>query len=206
VTLTHFYHVFADGDWETPAREHFDAVESSGLMNQLGSIFLGVVGSPENRVKVASALPGVVVVEADEGWEQVTLQKLHHYSHDHEAKVFYAHTKGAYQVDEYHMLWRRAMTYDTVTRWRECVDALDHVGAAGSYWLKSVMPEHSEHKHFFGGNFWWARTNYLRALPPVGVEHRWQAEGWIGLAGPSVKILREGFPTWGNFEVPDVVV
>jgi hypothetical protein len=68
------------------------------------------------------------------------------------------------------------------------------------------MPEHSEHKHFFGGNFWWARTNYLRALPPVEVEHRWQAEGWIGLADPSVKIMREGFPTWGNFEVPDVVV
>jgi hypothetical protein len=44
VRLTHFYHVFADGDWETPAREHFAALETSGLMGELDSIFLGCGG------------------------------------------------------------------------------------------------------------------------------------------------------------------
>jgi hypothetical protein len=206
LTLAHFYHVYADGAWEAPVTEHLHALTVSGLLDALDHVFVGVVGAPKNRALVCEAFPAVVVAEADEGWEQVTLQKLHHYAHNHDAKVFYAHTKGAYQVDDYRMLWRVAMTYDTVTRWRECVDALDFVGVAGPYWLDSAMPEHSDHKHFFGGNFWWARTNYLRALPPVEVEHRWQAEGWIGLADPSVKIMREGFPSWGNFEVPDVVV
>ena len=204
--LAHFYHVYADGAWEAPVDEHLHALTVSGLLDNLDDVFVGIVGLPENRASVKERFPAVVVAEADEGWEQVTLQKLHDYAHNHEAKVFYAHTKGAYQVDDYRMLWRVAMTYDTVTRWRECVDALDFVGVAGPYWLDSAMPEHSEHKHFFGGNFWWARTNYLRALPPVEVEHRWQAEGWIGLADPSVKIMREGEPQWGNFEVPDVVV
>jgi hypothetical protein len=204
--LAHFYHVYADGAWEAPVDEHLHALTVSGLLDNLDDVFVGIVGLPENRASVKERFPAVVVAEADEGWEQVTLQKLHDYAHNHEAKVFYAHTKGAYQADDYRMLWRVAMTYDTVTRWRECVDALDFVGVAGPYWLDSAMPEHSEHKHFFGGNFWWARTNYLRALPPVEVEHRWQAEGWIGLANPSVKIMREGEPNWGNFEVPDVVV
>ena len=202
--LSHFYHVYADGDWEAPASEHLHALTVSGLLDTLDDLFVGIVGAPENRARVRDAFPAVVVAEADEGWEQLTLQKLHDYAHNHEAKIFYAHTKGAYQPDELRALWRVSMTHDTVTRWRECVDALDHVGVAGPYWLDSAMPEHSEHKHFFGGNFWWARTNYLRALPPVGVQHRWQAEGWIGLAGPSVKIMREGFPTWGNFWQPEV--
>jgi hypothetical protein len=206
LTLAHFYHVYADGAWEAPVREHVHALTISGLLDALDVMFVGIVGSENNRARVRDAVPAVVVAEADEGWEQVTLQKLHDYAHNHEAKVFYAHTKGAHQPGRFRDEWRAAMTYDTVTRWRECVDALDHLGVAGPYWIKSQEPEHKNHGSFFGGNFWWARTNYVRALPPVGVEHRWEAEGWIGLAGPSVKIMREGFPVWGNFEVPSVVV
>lgn len=203
--LTHFYHVYADGAWQTPVREHLHALTVSGLMENLDEVFVGIVGSVANRAAVKKDFPAVVIAEADEGWEQVTLQKLHDYAQHHEAKIFYAHTKGAHQPGSFRDDWRRAMTYHTVTQWRECVNALDVLGVAGPYWMNSDLPEHTNHKSFFGGNFWWARSNYLRALPPVGVEHRWQAEGWIGLAGPSVKIMREGLPVLGNFGVPDVV-
>jgi len=204
--LAHFYHVYADGVWEAPVEEHLHALTVSGLLENLDDVFVGIVGSRENRAAVKERFPAVVIAEADTGWEQLTLLKLHDYAMKHEGKIFYAHTKAAHQDDEYRAKWRRAMTYDTVTRWRECVDALDVVGVAGPYWMSSRDSEHKDHQKFFGGNFWWARTNYLRALPPVGLEHRWQAEGWIGLAGPSVKIMREGIPSWGNFEVPNVVV
>jgi hypothetical protein len=204
VRLTHFYHVFADGDWETPAREHFGALEASGLMGELDSIFLGVVGSRENRVRVARELPGVVVAEADEGWEQVTLKELHDFCQKDDGFVFYAHTKGAWSRSELARLWRVAMTHDTVTLWRECVHALKRVQTAGPFWLRSKDPEHVNHESFFGGNFWWARSDYVATLKPVGVGSRFDAEGWIGLGRPSVKIMREGFPMPGNFEVPHV--
>lgn len=204
--LAHFYHVYADGAWEAPVDEHLHALTVSGLLDNLDDLFVGIVGLPENRALVRKQFPAVVVAEADTGWEQLTLAKLQEYAMNHEGKIFYAHTKGAHQPDEYRSQWRKAMTHDTVTRWRDCVDALNFVGVAGPYWMESQEPEHKDHQKFFGGNYWWARTNYLRALPPVRMEHRWQAEGWIGLAGPSVKIMREGFPVWGNFEVPRVVV
>ena len=204
--LAHFYHVYADGDWQSPVTEHLHALTVSGLLERLNDFFVGIVGTPENRQLVREALPAVVIAEADEGWEQVTLQELHNYSHKQKAQVLYAHTKGAYQVDELRRLWRVAMTHDTVTRWRECVEELEKVQVAGPFWMKSSTSEHSEHAHFFGGNFWWAQSDYLRTLEPVRTEHRYQAEGWVGLGKPSVKNLREGLPTLGNFEVHNVVV
>jgi hypothetical protein len=201
--LSHFYHVYADGDWLTPATEHFEKLRVSGLLDELDGIYLGVVGSRENRRKVKRALRHHVTVEADEGWEQVTLNKLRDFCQTDDGVVLYAHTKGAWSQSELAKVWRVSMTHDVVTRWRECVYALEKVQCAGPFWLRSDMPEHSEHESFFAGNFWWARSDYVRTLEPVGLENRFQAEGWIGLGKPSVKIMREGFPSWGNFEVPD---
>ena len=197
--LSHFYHVYADGDWEIPATKHFEELALSGLLDELDGIYLGVVGSRENRRKVKRALRHQVVVEAGEGWEQVTLNKLRDFCQTDDGAVLYAHTKGAWSRDELARQWRVSMTHDVVTRWRECVYALEKVQAAGPFWLRSDMPEHSGHESFFGGNFWWARSEYVAALPSLETDHRHQAEGWIGLGKPSVKIMREGFPTGGNF-------
>jgi hypothetical protein len=199
VRLSHFYHVYADGDWEIPATEHFEELRVSGLLDELDGIYLGVVGSRENRRKVKRALRHHVIVEADEGWEQVTLNAVHDFAQTDSGAIFYAHTKGAWSQSELARQWRVSMTHDTVTRWRECVQALYTVQAAGPFWLKSYDFSHLEHEHFFAGNFWWAQSEYVAALPPLKNENRFQAEGWIGLGMPSVSIMREGDSYFGNF-------
>jgi hypothetical protein len=199
VKLVHFYHVYADGHWREPALAHVEALHSSGLIDELDDMFVGIVGNPDSRGGVKLDLPGVVVAEADDGWEQVTLQALHAYAKENSAKILYAHTKGAWSNSELARQWRVSMTHDTVTRWREAVEALDLVDTAGPFYIQSRDREHAEHKHFFGGNFWWARSQYLAKLPQLKNEHRFQAEGWIGLSSPTVTTLRGGQPTWGNF-------
>jgi len=200
--LTHFYHVFADGDWLSAATEHFEQLRVSGLLDELDRVHLGVVGSPQNRREVKRALRHHVAVEADEGWEQVTLNRLHRFCRRDDGAVLYAHTKGSWSRSELAKAWRVSMTHDVVARWRECVDALEDVQAAGPFWLKSAEPEHVDHQSFFAGNFWWARSDYIRTLQPVGVVSRYQAEGWVGLGMPSVKVMREGYSYWGNFWEP----
>jgi len=200
--IAHFYHVYADGNWEDIAQDHVRNLEYSGLLGELDDMFLGIVGSKANRDAVRRELPGVVVAEADEGWEQLTLQALHDYAQENQAKVFYAHTKGAWSSDPIAEPWRVSMTHDTVTRWQECASMLNLVEAVGPFWIESLMPEHRDHEHFFGGNFWWARSTYLAKLEPVKTEHRYQAEGWIGLGTPSIFNMRPGNPTWGNFWQP----
>jgi hypothetical protein len=204
VILGHYYHIYADGPWEPIVEEHWDKLRDSGLLFMIEFFRVGVVGSEENRARVRELLPMLeIVAEASEGWEQVTLEKLLEGAQTFDGAILYAHTKGAWSTSELARQWRVSMTYDTVTRWRECVEALYTVDTAGPYWLKSHEPEHKDHKHFFAGNFWWARTDYLRRLDPPKNEHRFQAEGWVGLGEPTVQNMREGYSYWGNFWSPD---
>jgi hypothetical protein len=197
--LTHFYHVFADGDWETPSQEHFEALIASELIDNLDDMFLGIVGIESNRQKVKRELPGIVIAEAETGWEQVTLNALHQFAETDAGAIFYAHTKGAWARSNIAAAWRTSMTHDTVTRWKECVDALQTVQACGPHMMRSSLPEHREHEFFFGGNFWWARSDYVATLEPVKTESRFQAEGWIGLNNPKMHSMRQGEPVTANF-------
>ena len=202
VKLTHFYHLYADGDWLEPATEHIEELAISGLIDNLDDMFLGIVGSQENREKVERELPGVSVAWRATGYEQITLNKLKEYADTNDAYILYAHTKGASNQGDLANAWRVSMTHDTITRWQECVTSLKDHHAAGAFWINSTQPEHANHKHFFAGNFWWATSDYIRKLEPVSDRDRYAAEGWIGLGDPKVKIMRPGFSHWGNFWGP----
>jgi len=197
--LAHFYHVFADGRWEDAVLNHFGLLYTSGLMGELDDVLVGVVGSAENRERVRRKVPGDVVAQAESGWEQVTLTPLHEYAKVNDANILYAHTKGASKSNRISERWRESMTHDTVTRWRECVDALEVSDAAGSFWFLSDDPLHRDHNHFFAGNFWWATSTYVAGLPAVKVENRFQAEGWVGLNEPQVTVMRRGRPEHDDF-------
>jgi hypothetical protein len=205
--LVHFYHVYADGAFESPVRDHFNALEESGLADALDSFRIGIVGSKENRLKALElfeelGIPFTLAALSETGWEQVTLSEVYKFSKTTEAKILYAHTKGSYSQTRLAREWRISMLYDTVTRWKSAVLALDTFEAAGPFWISSNAPEHEEHEFFFAGNFWWARTDYLRRLPTIKNETRYQAEGWIGLRSPSVKIMRNGYPDFNSFWKP----
>jgi len=190
--LVHFYHVFADGAWERPALEHVRRLANSGLLGALDEMYVGVVGSVERRREVRHKLPGVFVVEADCGWEQVTIEALRDFVRGGDGAVFYAHTKGAWSQSPLAERWREAMTASTVDDWEKCVRALGRADAAGAFWYQSGEPEHELHGHFFAGNFWWATAEYLRTLDRVRTTSRFDAEGWIGLGHPSVVDIQAG--------------
>ncbi len=109
----HFYHVWVDGDWEGPATgnwkrpgdAHAEALRGSGL--RPGVLTVGLTGSPARRAQArawfrAAGLSeaGPRFVEADAGWEDVTLRALRAWSAtaDPGTPVLYAHSKGAYNI------------------------------------------------------------------------------------------------------------
>lgn len=197
--ICHFYHLWADGQWEIPAAQHFAALDAAGFC---GRVAVGLVGSVENRSRARSWLdaePGIpweCAVEADAGWEQVTLRKLAAWTREHRsAAVLYAHGKGSYGRSEINEMWRRSMTSHVVGRWRECVELLKKYDATGCHWLTPEVYPDQVTTPFFGGNFWWARASYLAALPACGVQSRWDAEAWIGLGYPKVHDLLPGWPS-----------
>jgi len=203
--LGHYYHVYAGGDWREIVADHVDAIVKSGLMDELDFFRVGIVGPESERAEVKRALPfAEVVAEASDGWEQHTLDALHRYAlaETIPSGVLYAHTKGASSGGLLAHAWRVSMTHDVITGWKQAVTRLAVKDAVGAFWMDSDRPEHVGHKYFFGGNFWWATVNYLKRLSPIGWEHRFKAEGWIGLANPDVANLREGVPIFGHFYTP----
>lgn len=198
----HFYHVWADGQWTVPVHEHLRALRDS---RYAGSVHVGLVGTPGNRddaerhiVKFWS--PRIdVCASAESGYEQVTLNALHDYVHRSDAApyVLYAHTKGAYEESVPRDMWREAMTGPLVRHWRLAMPLLETYDAVGLHWLTAEeFPGRGIDTPFFGGNFWWATTAYLRTLPRPGTGSRFDAEGWIGLGNPRVIDLEPGWPPY----------
>ena len=208
LVLAHMYHVYADGQYEPALREHVEALVNHGLMSNLTFFGVGLVGSERNRAEAMGCLAEYglypdVLVSASEGYEQLTLEAVKRYAGAHEdARILYAHTKGASNPSDINIAWRSSMCYHNVVRWRDQVDALDAYDVAGCHWLDLEQYGHSTDfgaYSYFGGTYWWANANYVNTLPPLDYGDRWGAEQWIG-TNPTVRAY-DANPGWPAFEL-----
>lgn len=201
MNITHFYHIYADGQWKDPVKEHIIALRQSELMYNLDNFFIGIVGSQDNIKSVKKFLNTcgvnhIIVAEEESGWEQVTMNKLRDFAHDNDGWIFYAHSKGASDPSPINIAWRKSMTYYNVIKWKEATSYLDRFDTVGTHWVTAPQ----DGKVFWGGTFWWATTDYLRTLPEIGMENRHRAEDWIGIT-KKVKVfdMNPGWPAFNLF-------
>lgn len=216
--LGHFYHIYAGPGWEPIVSEHMDLVIASGLADELKHVSIGVVGPEEQRQKAISycesRMPTVVVAQADTGWEHVTIGTVASFADEWDA-VLYAHTKGVAHLPggtgDYpgRRAWRWAMNETVITRWRECVLELENNEAVGGHWLTPEVWPGAIQTPFFGGNFWWARSDLIKrtkCIDPnrfchtcgVGGNCGHGAELWIGDVDPRPVVFdfRPGWPLY----------
>jgi hypothetical protein len=199
--ISHFYHVYADGNWQVPVSEHISMLKNYGLLHKLRFFGIGLVGSKENVKKVKELLDfaGIkyeTVYQSDgskaEEYEQETLDALYKYSQENSGYVFYAHTKGSTNTDPVCTVWRRSMEYYTNILWRKAANSLKSHDIAGCHWLTPEEYPSLVTLPFFGGNYWWANLSYVKELGAPKRETRWDAEGWIG-EGKDIK-AKDFFP------------
>ena len=188
MNLHHFYHIYADGDCETPIREHIRALKESGLYEALTSFHIGFVGQPHKIQEVFNCLNSLEVVfhvagKSNDGWEQVTMIPMWEFSKINEGAILYAHTKGASNRSEVNERWRRSMIYWNVIRWRDAVAELaTRAEAYGCHWMQPTlnMPEHTMGNFMFAGTFFWLRCETMARFPKPALTHRHEAEGFCG--------------------------
>jgi hypothetical protein len=206
-----YYHLWCGdryhgADWEGPAREWFTALADAWFD---GDVRVGLAGGMSERVTAMRWLrencpSSQVAVQADEGFEMVTLAELHRFAKEAEPStpVLYGHGKGSFQGGPFADAWRRAMTRRVVSDWRHCVNSLNTVDMAGCHWLthERYPRQITEGLPMFGGNFWWANAGYLAKLPPIDPHgaNRYAAESWAGLGRPRVECLIDGWPDYSR--------
>jgi hypothetical protein len=200
VRIAHFYHVYAGGAWAPAVTEHAHMLEAAGFPAQP---LVGVTGPAQDRSRFcdwAEDCGWKIVAEADEGFEQLTLNALRAWlaTVNGRASVLYAHTKGAStDLGGFNSRWRQEMTLRLAGEWRTCVQLLEHHDAVGCCWKnKGEFPQLLSTfagSGIFAGNFWWATDRYLRRLPEPGEATRHDAEAWIGLGEPDVIDMLPGW-------------
>lgn len=187
--LHHFYHIYADGNWQEPVADHLKALRITNLEVSLASINIGFVGSDENVTAVKEYLSGEnllyeEVAQETSGWEQVTLSKLEEFIQTNTGLVSYAHTKGAANFAEVNRSWRLSMEYYNFVVWHTPVNALNGGKVmAGTHWIETPTAK------FFGGTYWWARIDALRQNEPLTYHTRHDAEHWIGLLDGKIPLV-----------------
>lgn len=140
ISISVFYHCAQLGTWKAVDQEIMASLNASGIL--------------EHADFIRNDCDGKL-------FEFPTIDLLYQHAKEHDGLVLYLHTKGVTKgglsIDD----WRACMLYWTVERWRECADKLlkgyDVVGIT-----RCETP-----KPHYQGNFWWAKTSYLRTLDDV---------------------------------------
>jgi hypothetical protein len=178
-----FWHVATAGRfWDVISADQLNALTDSGLDEAADFIDVVHVGGDSlafERPKFRPLNGG-----ADLGvYEFPTLQRLQDFCHQNpRARVFYIHNKGSTQgsleMDTFLPVldWRQYMEHFVITRFRDCLAALDRGFDTCGVNLKPYPQRH------YSGNMWWAKCAFIRTLPPVASldkDDRFSAEFWM---------------------------
>jgi len=143
------------------------------LRQEFDKIFVVNIGEPVNIVH-----PKIQVIEYSKNiysFELETINLIRTFSENQECDVLYLHTKGITQRYQNVTDWVNMMLYFLVEKTEECVEKLKEYDTVG---CNLYLHSHECRSHY-SGNFWWAKTSYLRTLPYLSMISRHEAELWM---------------------------
>jgi hypothetical protein len=181
-----FLHVAKLNHWRDVFRSQLGKLRRFGLYDATAVIHVTVLGTDDDGDLVND--PKFVLHRLDDisAYEFPTLERLYRVSTEEDCLLWYMHGKGVSHPLERERMedWREFMEYFAIERYPLCLRALEVSDLCGVNWTTRRAPH-------FSGNFWWARSDYIRTLPsPATLDQsdRWQAEWWVG-SNPSARVV-----------------
>lgn len=191
--LVAFWHVAAldgggqgGGVWQEIVEQQLAALQGSGLLGVLHWVSVHVAGPGRRQVEqMVEPYPSIHVDPTPHSrreYEYATLAALQDHCAAHPTSwVLYFHNKGASRTDprqqRFVSAWRRYLEAFVLWRFRSCLAVLQAgYDTCGVQWADDWA--------IYGGNFWWARCEYVNSLPSVRSLPQWVrhlAESWVGL-------------------------
>ncbi len=175
MSIVVFYHAWLNGASGEIIPQQLQRLKSSGLYDKAEEIRLH---TSDNAVPITGMLtnyPKIALRQNRDKFSELdTLRALHDYACTHPGKqVLYMHTKGASKYYPPVNDWRRMMEYFLIDKYEDCLKTLDCCDVLGVNYMGAPKPHLS-------GNFWWATTDYLKRLKPLGpAASRTDAEFWV---------------------------
>lgn len=198
-----FYHAYPSGPGVaiehglSIVQEQLSALEKSGLLAACDEFYIGVSGGNPNTIAVSMLAPAKAVVfenAMDTCGELPTLCELQKWLPGHEGwAVGYTHTKAAsYAGNAGYSAWRRCQDRVVIWNWQQCVKDLEGgYDCVGAHWLTPQQYPALMATPYFGGNAWWAKSDYLSILPTLSPHGptRHEAEAFIGKSPRKIRAM-----------------
>lgn len=168
-------------------------LKQKGFIDVAEHIFVNNVGNHINTAMFESVSPKIQITNycSDPSiFENCTLRQMHFFSQlNPDYKILYLHTKGVTYTPDHWAApgvkdWNDFMLYCLVHHVSSCLQMLDHVQVVGCdyrnvNWNRERNPTH------FSGNFWWARSDYIRSQSIYELAKKADAEWWLFKGNPT---------------------
>lgn len=187
-----FYHIGAvDSDYQLIVNEQVKLLKDSGLYKKADKIFYSIVGL--QKIKLPDKFQCVYSNEDYTVAELPIMDIILTYSKHEIFNCLYFHTKGSGRnhlktSKDQGEKWRKYMGYFNIELWESNIELLKDYDTVGA----SFMEKSSWYGNHYSGNFWWAKSSYIRTLNTVtsvdvkNQNDRFKAEMWL-LQNPMAK-------------------
>lgn len=219
-----FFHIYNHPKCGTAdiVRELIESLDESGLKKATQKIYACVLGKTNEIVDKLLEENNIEVLERDPNrlrFEFITLNHLREFCRSTEpSRIWYIHSKGSGNCksktvihdpkDNWRYFARWRLTYNIILHWKEFHDALKENEVSGSRLQridrikKVVVAGKKSYILKYAGNFWWARSDYVKKLPLLPRQARphfgrLKAEKWICKKVRNVANINiPGFDEW----------
>lgn len=197
-----FYHALLWGEWKLLVQDQMLRLHTSGILDKMSMMTIGVAALNDEDYRWFSDLwrdftsvniqrtPHELMPKE----ERSTLMLLKEWCDNskEDTPILYFHTKGLSRPGYNVELWRLYMEYYNIDRWRYAVSALSNGWDAYGVNLRDDTEELFGGRYLhYSGNFWWARSSYIKGLDRAFLtgSNRWEGEFWIGTKGSREKMF-----------------
>jgi hypothetical protein len=194
-----YLHVCCINHWEEVLSRLLSDIKTSGLYEKVKKIRCVVLTATSISDELFQD-PKIELVKVHRNlnlYEQATLHPLYEHAQREEFKVLYLHTKGVRhnKTNPCVLDWVDYLCHSNIQRHEECIEGLETHDTVGV----NLQDEPCTH---YSGNFWWAKSSYLRTLQACTYECYNSPEFWVtsgkgkflNLGSSKVNHYNERFP------------
>lgn len=155
-------------------------LNSHNIFDIMEFVYINNIGEPLDEEKYTNINKKIIVGNFSEDstlFENATMKQIIAFSKiHHDYNILYLHTKGvSYKPDHYFfpgiVSWINYMLFCLVENSDKCIKLLNNYDTVGVN-----IKEHDENPIHYSGNFWWAKSSYLKNLSPLSFKDKYDCE------------------------------
>lgn len=175
-----------DPNWSIPLMmDQMNTLQECGLLNACHELVVSINGDSSNQSAARSIAPKKAKF-IDNGTHckslLKTMNEVRGWSSEHPGwALCFFHIKGVtHPQDGFYCAWRKCMERWVLLNWRQCVaDINSGYETVGAHWLTREKYGNCVTFPFWGGQFFWAKADFLSKLPELPMEPKCRQDWFL---------------------------